>query len=73
MRIDFTGNYVSQRVIFFAVFFYLRDGVSYRDLEEIMAKRGVEIDHATLNRWVVNLSPLVGANAQARKKPTALS
>ena len=38
-----------------------------------MAERGVEIDHATLNRWVVNFSPLTAANAQARKKPTAVS
>ena len=36
-----------------------------------MAERGVEIDHATLNRWVVKFSPLIAANAQARKKPTA--
>jgi putative transposase len=46
---------------------------SYRDLEEIMAERGVEIDHATLNRWEVKFSPLIAANAQARKKSTAVS
>jgi putative transposase len=38
-----------------------------------MAERGVEIDHATLNRWVVKLSLLIAAKAQARKKPTAVS
>ena len=43
------------------------------DLEEIMAERGVEIDHATLNRWVVKYAPQIAANAQARKKPTACS
>jgi hypothetical protein len=36
-----------------AVFFYVRYGVSYRDLEEIMEERGVNVDHATLNRWVM--------------------
>lgn len=51
----------------------MRYGVSYRDLEEIIAERGVEIDHATLNRWVVKFLPLIAANAQARKKPTASS
>jgi putative transposase len=60
-------------VIVYAVFFYVRYGVSYRDLEEIMAERGVEVDHATLNRWVVKFSPLIAANAQARKRPTAVS
>lgn len=38
-----------------------------------MAERGVEIDHATLNRWVVKFSPLIAANAQSRKKPAAMS
>jgi putative transposase len=47
--------------------------LSYRDLEEILAERGVAVDHATLNRWVVKYSPLIAANAQARKRPTAVS
>ena len=72
-KIYFKGNHFSKSVILFTVFFYVRYGVSYRDLEEILAERGVETDHATLNRWVMKFSPLVVANAQARKKPTALS
>jgi putative transposase len=55
------------------VVFYVRYGVSYRDLEEIMTERGVEIDHATLNQWVVRFSPLIAANAPARKRKTAPS
>ena len=43
--------------------FYARYAVSYRDLEEILAERGVTVDHATLNRWVVKFSPLIAANA----------
>ncbi len=38
-----------------------------------MTERGVMIDHATPNRWVVKFSPLIAANAQARKKRTAAS
>lgn len=38
-----------------------------------MAERGVEIDHATLNRWVVKFSPLIAENAQDRKRSTAIS
>ena len=60
-------------VILHAVFFYLRYAVSYRDLEEIIAERGVKVDHATLNRWVVKFAPLIAARAQARKRPTATS
>jgi putative transposase len=60
-------------VILYAVFFYLRYAVSYRDLEEIMAERGAEVDHATLNRGVVKFAPLIASRAQERKRPTATS
>ncbi|MFT7448700.1 MAG: putative transposase, partial [Glaciecola sp.] len=73
MTIDFKGNHFSKSVILYAVFFYVRYGVSYRDLEEIMAERGVEINHATFNRWVVKYSPLIATNAQSRKRSTAVS
>jgi len=43
--------------------------VSYRDLEEIMAARGVILDHATLNRWVAKHSPLIASTARRRKAP----
>ena len=45
----FKGNHYPKDVILYAVFFYVRYAVSYRDLEEIMAERGVKIDHATLS------------------------
>lgn len=73
VTIDFKGSHYPKSVILYAVFFYVRYGVSYRDLEEIMAERGVDIDHATLNRWVVKFSPLIAENAQSRKRPTAIS
>ena len=71
--IEFKGVQFPRSVILHAVFFYVRYAVSYRDLEEILAERGVVVDHATLNRWVVKYAPLIAAQAQARKRPTALS
>ena len=73
MIIDFKGAHYPKAVIVHAVFFYVRYAVSYRDLEEILAERGVAVDHATLNRWVVKYSPLIAANAQARKRPSSVS
>jgi hypothetical protein len=61
--ISFKGVHFPKEVILYAVFFYVRYGVSYRDLEEIMEERGVQVDHATLNRWVINYSPLISAEA----------
>ncbi len=69
--IDFKGSHYPKDVILYAVFFYVRYAVSYRDLEEIMAERGVQIDHATLNRWVVKYSPDIAKAAQTRKQTTA--
>ena len=70
---DFKGVHYPKSVILHAVFFYLRYAVSYRDLEEILAERGVMVDHATLNRWVVKFAPQIADSAQARKQSTATS
>jgi len=71
--IDFKGVHYPKSVILHAVFFYVRYAVSYRDLEEILVERGVTVDHATLNRWVVKFAPLIAARAQSRKRSTANS
>ena len=71
--IDFKGVHYPKSVILHAVLFYLRYAVSYRDLEEILADRGVTVDHATLNRWVVKFAPLIAARAQSKKRPGATS
>ncbi len=73
MTIDFKGSHYPREVILYAVFFYVRYAVSYRDLEEIMAERGIEVDHATLNRWVIKFSPLIAKEAHKRKQKTAVS
>ena len=73
MSIDSKGNHFPKSLILYAVFFYVRYGVSYRDLEEIMAERGVEVDHATLNHWVVTYSPQIAVNVQTKKRPGASS
>lgn len=67
--ISFKGAQYPKDVILFAVFFYVRYGVSYRDLEEIMAERGVSVDHTTLNRWVTRYSPAIAEAARRRKEP----
>ena len=71
--ISFSGSHFPKDVILYAVFFYVRYAVSYRDLEEIMAERGMTVDHATLNRWVIKYSPLISSLAQRRKSGTSTS
>jgi transposase-like protein len=43
-----------------AVRWYLRFGLSYRDVEELLAERGAEVDHVTVYRWVLRFTPLFG-------------
>ena len=44
--ISFKGAHFPKDIILYAVFFYVRYGVSYRDLEAIMEERGVKVDHS---------------------------
>jgi transposase-like protein len=37
----------------------LRYGLSYRDLEEMMAERAVSVDHSTIARWVLHFGPIL--------------
>ena len=47
-----------------AVRWYLRYGLSYRDVEELLAERGVSVDHVTVYRWVQRFSPLLAEAAR---------
>ncbi|MEV4135641.1 hypothetical protein AB0J72_26130 [Dactylosporangium sp. NPDC049742] len=48
----FAGYRFPPEVIVVAVRWYLRFGLSYRDVEELLLERGVEVDHVTVFRWV---------------------
>jgi len=49
---------------------YCRYPLSYRDLEEMMAERGVEVDHSTLNRWVLKFAPELDKRIRLFLNPT---
>jgi transposase-like protein len=55
----FAGFRLPPDVIILAVRWYLRVGLSYRDVEELLAERGVEADHVTIYRWVQRFTPLL--------------
>jgi transposase-like protein len=57
-------------VIVVAVRWYLRYGLPYRDVEELLAERGIEVDHVTVYRWVQRFTPLLADAARfARHSP----
>ena len=69
-RSAFAGFRFPAEVIVVAVRWYLRYGLSYRDVEELLAERGVEVDHVTVYRWVQRFTPLLADAARfARHSP----
>jgi transposase-like protein len=63
-RSAFAGFCFPPDVIVLAVRWYLRFGLSYRDVEELLAERGVEVDHVTVCRWVQRFTPLLAEAAR---------
>ena len=55
----FVGFRFPPEVIVLAVRWYLRFGLSYRDVEELLGERGIEVDHVTIYRWVQRFTPLL--------------
>jgi transposase-like protein len=60
----FAGFYFPPDVIVLAVRWYLRFALSYRDVEELLADRGIEVDHVTIYRWVQRFTPLLAEAAR---------
>lgn len=56
-------------VIAQCVRWYLAYALSLRNLEEMMAERGVIVDHSTLHRWVIRLVPLLDKGNSGNPHP----
>jgi len=61
----FKGFRFPSEVMVLAVRWYLRFGLSYRDVEELLAERAIEVDHLTVYRWVQRFTPLLADAAWA--------
>ena len=69
-RSAFAGFRFPPEVITVAVRWYLRYSLSYRDMEELLAERGVEVDHVTVYRWVQRFTPLFAEAARPCRHAT---
>jgi putative transposase len=65
----FKGFCSSPSVIMLFVYMKCRFSLSYRDLEEMMVIRGAEIDHSTVQRWVMRFVSLIDQRVRSRKRP----
>jgi len=62
------GSWYPQEVIVQAIYLKLRYTLSYRDIEELLKDRGFNIDHATVQRWVVKYSPAIEKKFYKKKQ-----
>ena len=60
-------------VMLMCVRWYVAYGLSVRNLEEMMAERGIEVDHSTVHRWAIKLLPVLGKAFGRRKCPVGKS
>lgn len=65
-RLHYPVDIISQ-----CVRWYLAYSLSLRDLEEMMAERGIHVDHSTLHRWVLRLVPLITKAFRRYKRPVS--
>jgi transposase-like protein len=60
MAVSFKGAHFPKDIILMGVRWYVAYLLSYRHVEELMEEGGVEVDHSTIQRWVVKYSPPPG-------------
>lgn len=69
----FKGCHFPCDVILQTLRYYFAYQLSYRDIEEIQLERGVNIDHATINRWVIKFGPMLEMKARQKKRAVSSS
>jgi transposase-like protein len=73
MPVSFKGAHFPQEIILMGVRWYVAYPLSYRHVEELMEERGVPVDHATIQRWVVKYSAQLEATFHRRKRSVGRS
>ena len=69
----FKWRHYAPAIILLCVRWYLRYSFSYRDLAEMMAERGLPVDHTTIYRWVQRYAPAFEKRVRAQLQPTNAS
>src|ERR1700687_320626 len=72
MTISFARHQFPPAIIRHAVWLYVRFTLSYRDVEDLLAERGLDVSYETVRRWVLKFGPLFArALSRRRSRPTA--
>jgi putative transposase len=72
MRISFARRQFPPAIIQHAVWLYVRFTLSYRDVENLLAERGLDVSYETVRRWVLKFGPVFARELRSRRsRPTA--
>jgi putative transposase len=66
--LNFKWRHFKKEIILMLVRWYLAYPLSYREIEELALERGLEVDHSTINRWVIKYSPQLEELFRKRRK-----
>jgi transposase-like protein len=72
MTISFARHQFPPAVIRHAVWLYIRFTLSYRDVEDLLAERGLDVSYETVRRWVLKFGPVFARELRRRRpRPTS--
>src|SRR5271157_4726262 len=72
MTISFARHQFPPAIIWHAVWLYVRFTLSYRDVEDLLAERGLDVSYETVRRWVLKFGPLFARELRRRRpRPTS--
>jgi transposase-like protein len=71
-KISYAGYRFPPEIIEQAIWLYLRFTLSFRDVEDLLAERGIVVSYETVRRWVNHFGPMIAADLRKRRpKPWA--
>lgn len=68
--LSYRGYRFPPAIIQHAVWLYLRFTLSFRDVEDLLAERGITVSHETIRRWVAHFGPIYARRLRARRPPS---
>jgi putative transposase len=72
MTISFVRHQFPPAIIRHAIWLYVRFTLSYRDVEDLLAERGLDVSYETVRRWVSKFGPLFARELRRRRpQPTS--
>jgi putative transposase len=67
MKISYSGYRFPPEIIHQAIWLYLRSTLSFREVEDLLAERGIAISDETVRRWVNHFGPIIAAKLRKRQ------